>query len=74
MSAEFMLGAGYDPREILKLYNTIGDFAARDARVSLGIIGNHEHIEERITDIQNLLDGDVHDAIKNRLKGPGARA
>ncbi len=71
MSAEFMLGAGYDPREILKLYNTIGDFAARDARVSLGIIGNHEHVEERISDIQNLLDGDVHDGIQTRLKGPG---
>jgi len=71
MSAEFMLNAGYDPREIPKLYNTIGEFAAKDSRVSLGIIGNSEHVEERIADIQNLLEGDVHDGIQKRLKGPG---
>jgi predicted Zn-dependent protease len=70
-SAEYMVAAGYDPREITKLYNTLLDYGAKDSRVSLGIIANHEHIEERITDIQNLLDGDVHDAIQNRIKGPG---
>jgi len=71
LSAEYMLNAGYDPRQIPALYNTIGEFAAKDTRVSLGIIGNSEHVEERISDIQNLLDGEIHDGIATRVKGPG---
>jgi predicted Zn-dependent protease len=71
LSAQYMLSAGYDPRQIPALYNTIGEFASKDSRVSLGIIGSAEHVEERISDIQNLLDGDIHDAIAARVKGQG---
>jgi predicted Zn-dependent protease len=57
--AQYMLDAGYDVREVPRLYVSLDRIVSKDQKVGLGFMGDPRRIKQRTGHIQQLIAGDL---------------
>ena len=57
LGVKYMLDQGYDAREIPRLYASLDRMVGKDTRLGLGFMGNPRRVRERITHVQQILNG-----------------
>ncbi|MGB7844864.1 MAG: M48 family metalloprotease [Candidatus Acidiferrum sp.] len=68
---KYMLDRNYDVREIPSVYARLDKMVTRDARVSLGFMGQPARIKERVANIHGLLGDSLKASIEVKLKAGG---
>ncbi len=69
--AHYVLDAGYDVREVPRMYAMLDRTVAKDSRIGLGFMGNPRRVRERIGHLQKLLNGSFKDDLQARMKAQG---
>jgi predicted Zn-dependent protease len=68
---KYMIEQNYDAREIPRLYARLDRIVGKDSRVGLGFMGNPRRVKERITHVQELLNGSYKADMDKKLKAAG---
>jgi uncharacterized protein YcfJ len=72
LGVKYMLGQGYDAREIPRLYASLDRMVGKDSRLGLGFMGSPRRVRERIAHVQQLLGGPLREDLDKLVKGGGA--
>lgn len=70
LGVKYMLDQGYDAREIPRLYASLDRMVGKDSRIGLGFMGNPRRVRERITHVQQILNGPMKENL-SKLVGSG---
>lgn len=74
LATKYMLDAGYDPRQVQRLFNSLMQMVTVDSRMGLGFMGSAPHVKERAARLQQLLNGELKAEIEMRSKGNGFKS
>jgi len=68
LGAKYMLGQGYDAREIPRLYASLDTMVGKDSRVGMSFMGEPRRVKERIGHIKEMLNGPLHEQVDGLVK------
>jgi len=71
LAVHLMLDQGYDPRDVMHLFNTLNQVVTADSRMGLGFMGSAPRVKGRESHLNALLNGMLKAEIELRTKGKG---
>lgn len=71
LATKYMMEAGYDPRDVKRLFNSLNQVVTADSRMGLGFMGSAPRLKQREARLDQLLNGELHAEIEMRTKGTG---
>lgn len=69
--AQYMLDAGYDVREVPRLYVSLDRIVSKDQKVGLGFMGDPRRIKQRTGHIQQLIAGELKPKLEKLVASNG---
>jgi predicted Zn-dependent protease len=74
LATKYMMEAGYDPRDVQRLFNSLNQAVTVDSRMGLGFMGSAPRLKQRQARLEQLLNGELHAEIEMRTKGSGFKS
>lgn len=74
LATKYMMEAGYDPRDVQRLFNSLNQMVTADSRMGLGFMGSAPRLKQRQARLEQLLNGELHAEIEMRTKGTGFKS
>lgn len=74
LATKYMMDAGYDPRDVQRLFNSLNQIVSVDSRMGLGFMGSAPRVKDRAAHLEQLLNGELHAEIEMRAKGKGFKS